>query len=99
MDLLPDLIRARQEEITAWLAPGLDIDMLVPTPVSPSYRAMLPEFDLIGEGATEDEAINALMMRFSDFLTTSLLNDAPLPDRRGWLAAHPDRPTDGGNGR
>ena len=97
MESLPDLIRARQEEITAWLAPGLDIDMLVPTPESPSYRAALPEFDLIGEGPTEDAAINALMTRFSDFLNTFILSDTPLPDRRTWLAAHPDRPTDGGN--
>ena len=94
MDSLPDLIKARQEEITAWLAPGLDIDMLVPTPESPSFRAVLSEFDLIGEGATEGEAINALMIQMSEMMTTFILANIPLPDRSEWLAAYPERPTD-----
>lgn len=97
MDSLSDLIKTRQEEITAWLAPGLDIDMRVPTPESPSFRAVLSEFDLIGEGATEDEAINALMIQMTEMMTTFMRANIPLPDRSEWLATHPERPTDRGD--
>ena len=60
MDSLRDQVNDRSDEIAAWMALGLDIDMLGPSSEAPRYRALLPEFELVGEGETEDEAINAL---------------------------------------
>lgn len=91
-----DTIEAQRDEIRAWLAPGVDIDIREPTTESPLYRAVIAEFDLIGEGRTYEEAFDAVVGRFTTFLADLIAEDAPLPDRSVWLAKHP-RPPDSGD--
>jgi predicted RNase H-like HicB family nuclease len=87
-----DASDARRDTIRAWLAPGVDIDMYEPTPESSSYRAVIPEFGLTGEGKTYEEAFAAVIEHFATFLAGLIDEDLPLPDRNVWFAKHP-RPT------
>lgn len=92
MPASPATVASRRDEIAAWLAPGLDIEIEGPTVAQSTYRASLPEFGLSAEGTSEDEALDALTARLADLLTTYLHRGGPLPDRGAWLAAHPGRP-------
>lgn len=85
---------ARQNEIQNWLAPGVDIAIYEPSARESLFRAVITEFDLTGEGATYEEAYEAVINRFTDFLDRFIVTDLPLPDRGVWRAKHP-RPSDG----
>ncbi len=89
MGALPAIIESRRDEIAAWPALGLDIDIETPTSERATYRAVLPEFGLSAEGTDEDDA---LIVRFTTLVTTLVQRGESLPDRSAWLAVHPDRP-------
>jgi predicted RNase H-like HicB family nuclease len=84
-----DVIEEQRDEIRAWLAPGVDIDIKEPTTESSSYRAVIAEFGLVGEGKTYEEAFDAVIAHFATFLDDLIAEDSPLPDRTVWLAKHP----------
>lgn len=92
-----DASEAKRGEIRAWLAPGVDIDVYEPTAESSSYRAVIAEFGLTGEGETYKAALDAVVERFAAFLVGLIAEDSPLPDRHVWFAKHP-RPPDSGYG-
>ena len=88
---------AKRDEIRVWLAQGVDIDVYEPTAESSSYRAVIAEFGLTGEGETYEEAFDAVIEHFVTFLADLIAEDASLPDRSVWFAKHP-RPPDSGYG-
>jgi hypothetical protein len=91
-----DAIEGQQNAIRSWLAPGVDIDVYEPTMESSSYRAVIEEFGLTGEGETYEEAFDTVIQRFVTFLAGLIAEDSPLPDRSVWFAKHP-RPSDSGH--
>ncbi len=93
MESLPSIIESRRDEISMWLAPGIEINITTIATKDFAYRASIAEFDLIADGLTEEETLDALMERLSDLITTFMQSGASLPDRSEWLAAHPIRPT------
>jgi len=92
-----DASEAKRDEIRAWLAPGIDIDVNEPTTESAPYRAVIEEFGLTGEGKTYEAALGAVIEHFATLLADVIAEDSPLPDRSIWFAKHP-RPSDSGYG-
>jgi hypothetical protein len=92
-----DATEAKWDAIRAWLTAGVDIDVYEPTPESLSYRAVIEEFGLTGEGETYEAAFDAVIEHFAAFLADVIAENAPLPDRSAWFAKHP-RPSDSGYG-
>jgi hypothetical protein len=95
-DTRHDDIASREAAVAAWLAPGLDIEIVAPTVENPSYTAVLSELNLRGTGATEDEALDALMSQLRDLMAAYLLNGMSLPTR-GTLPSRADRTTGTGD--
>ncbi|MHB8647848.1 MAG: hypothetical protein ACYDAR_18865 [Thermomicrobiales bacterium] len=92
-----DASDAKRDEIRAWLSPGVDIYVYEPTVESSSYRAVIAEFGLTGEGETYEEAFDAVIEHFATFLTGLIAEASSLTDRSVWFAEHP-RPPDSGYG-
>ncbi|MDQ2786955.1 MAG: hypothetical protein M3Y58_18345 [Chloroflexota bacterium] len=92
-----DASEAKWDEIRAWLAPGVDINVNEPMTESSPYRAVIEEFGLTGEGETYEKAFDAVIEHFATFLADLIAEDSLLPNRSVWFAKYP-RPPDSGYG-
>lgn len=78
-------MKTRDVEIKKWAGEGVVVEVDNPSPARLSFLARMPEFDLVAEGNTLEQAINNLLQRLDAFIETSLESDRPLPSRAGKL--------------